>query len=98
MYYQSTTPFRSNFPLYCRVIGTIPAGTTAAVEYKLASAGVWSNAMPLWRIEPSYSHSSPPETIVDAFAGTIFDLTAGETYDVRVRFYDGGRFDRRAYG
>lgn len=53
----------------------------AILEYKLASAGTWSQGHPLYRVRPG--------TADDAFAGIIFDLQPGQFYDVRVTFTDG---------
>jgi hypothetical protein len=38
----------------------------------------------MWRIEPQYVSGDANQTVVDSFASTIFDLTPGTDYDVRV--------------
>ena len=54
----------------------------ATTEYKLTTSGTWLTAHPMYRVDPGGAN--------DAFAGCIFDLTEGETYDARVTVEDGG--------
>jgi hypothetical protein len=61
-----------------------PDDTPVTVEYREAGTGAWAQATDLWRIQPQYAKSGPPQPVVDAYAGCIFDLTPGTSYDVRI--------------
>jgi hypothetical protein len=64
------------------VIATLPAGTdpnnnaVANVEYRVSGAGDYSAGFPLTRTAPTQ------------FVGSLFWLTPGTAYDVRVRYVD----------
>ena len=81
--------------LYASITGTLSEDVTATVEYRLQGAQSWVDAAPLWRIEPEYAASGPPQTVLDAFSGCIFDLSPGNTYDVRVTISDGVQSEQR---
>ncbi|MEM7501099.1 MAG: chondroitinase-B domain-containing protein [Pseudomonadota bacterium] len=59
---------------------SLGANAYARLEYKALSASGWTEGHPLYRIRPG--------TADDAFAGCIFDLQPGTTYDIRVTFTD----------
>src|SRR5581483_8710144 len=54
-----------------------------AVRYRSQVDDLWQDAMPLFRALPSPTTVSP-----DQFAGTIFDLAPGTTYDVELHVTD----------
>lgn len=84
--------------LYAAVTGSVPALTTAQVEYKLSTEPtVWTASSDLWRISAGDSAPSPPQPVVDAFAGCIFNLLPGLTYDVRITLNDGVSQDVRGH-
>lgn len=61
-----------------------PADATATVRFKPATEPQWRTGHPLVRIHPEWTSGGAPQTPIDAFAGTIFDLVPGTTYDVEV--------------
>jgi hypothetical protein len=61
-----------------------PADATATVRYKPTTGQAWRTGHPLLRIHPEWTVGGAPVTPIDAFAGTIFDLVPGTTYDVEV--------------
>jgi len=61
-----------------------PADATATVRYRKAADSTWKSAHPLLRIVPEWNSSGAPEPPSDAFAGSIFDLEPGTTYDIEV--------------
>jgi hypothetical protein len=61
-----------------------PADATASVRYKPTTEQTWRTGHPLLRIHPEWTSGGAPETPIDAFAGTIFDLVPGTSYDVEV--------------
>lgn len=70
---------------------TIADGTTVLAEYKLPSSGTWLSADYLFRVDVSTLPGGAPAGIVNAFAGVIFDLTPGTTYDVRLTVNEPGQ-------
>lgn len=83
--FDAQTPEHIN--IYVRPNRTAASGTTATVRYRVAGSTSWIAAHPLIRIDPTVLSGDPKgETIVDAFAGVIFDLTPGTNYDVEVTF------------
>lgn len=57
--------------------------TTIDVQYKRVQDSTWKIAHPLARIRPDFSEPGPVGP-VDAFAGSIFDLEPGQTYQLRL--------------
>jgi len=68
----------------------VATGTTVAVEYKLTSSATWLDALPLFQVASGVGY---PTEVVDAFAGAIFDLLPGQTYDVRLTVSEPGQTD-----
>lgn len=58
----------------------------ATVRYRKQGGSTWREAHPLVHIRPSWitDNPAPPETPVEAFAGTIFGLEPGTTYEVAI--------------
>ena len=77
--------------IYCLPTRTIAADTRVTVEYKQVAASTWKTGHPLLRITPAYSVSTGPVPLVDSWAGVIFDLTPGTTYDVRLTVIEPGQ-------
>ena len=50
-------------------------------RYRETGAGAWRDAMPLFRVHPE---SVVGRTVPEQFAGSIFDLSPGTTYDVEL--------------
>lgn len=61
-----------------------PADATATVRYRPTTEQSWRTGHPLLRIHPEWTSGGAPENPIDAFAGTIFDLVPGTSYDVEV--------------
>ena len=55
------------------------------VRYRETGAGTWRDAMPLFRVHPE---SVVGRTVPEQFAGSIFDLSPGTTYDVELHAID----------
>src|SRR5439155_503874 len=55
------------------------------VRYRETGAGTWRDAMPLFRVHPE---SVVGRTGPEQFAGSIFDLSPGTTYDVELHATD----------
>ncbi|MBL8325078.1 MAG: hypothetical protein JNJ89_08965 [Rubrivivax sp.] len=64
--------------------------TTVTVRYRRNSDAAWSQAHPLLRIRPEWSLAGPLP-VVDAFAGTIFDLQPGTAYTVELTVNEPGQ-------
>jgi len=68
----------------------IPLGATAAtdasatVRYREAGTAEWHTGHPLVRIVPGWNDRDGPVPLVDALAGTIFDLEPGTAYEIEV--------------
>ncbi|HEU0204004.1 MAG TPA: hypothetical protein VFR86_26650 [Burkholderiaceae bacterium] len=67
------------------------AGSRVTVRYKKTADSVWRDAHPLLRIQPAWNAPGAPVTPVDSFAGTIFDLSPGTTYNLQVTLEEPGR-------
>ncbi|MEM9195151.1 MAG: putative Ig domain-containing protein [Myxococcota bacterium] len=63
---------------------SLPEDAMATVRYRPAGERAWIDAHPLLRIRPEFVTGGAPREVVDAFAGTIFDLTPGASYDVEI--------------
>ncbi len=79
--------------MYCPTSRASAVATSVAVRYKQSTASTWSTAHPLLRILPSEVTSGNPQTVVDAFAGAIFDLLPGTPYDVELTIKEPGLAD-----
>lgn len=66
--------------LYLPVTGVLDASIPATVRYKESSSGTWLVGHPLHRIRPVFASA----VVADAFAGMVFDLQSGTSYDVEV--------------
>lgn len=75
--------------LYMPLAAGVPAEARATVRYR-EPGGEYRDAHPLYRINPDWITDGAPEAPVDAFAGTIFDLTPGSTYEVEITIDLGG--------
>jgi hypothetical protein len=64
--------------------------TTLSVRYRRNGETVWAAAHPLLRIRPEFSLPGPV-AVVDAFAGTIFDLQPGVAYNVELTVNEPGQ-------
>ena len=62
------------------------------VEYRLASYGDWLAGPDLFRVEPS---AVVGWKVPDPFAGTVFDLSAGGSWEVRLRAVDPDGLDQQ---
>lgn len=78
--------------LYCPTLRAVASGTTVAVRYRV-SGGTWRTGHPLLHIEPGEVTSGAPIAVVDAFAGAIFDLSPGVTYDIELTVSEPGQAD-----
>src|SRR5439155_1028892 len=56
-----------------------------AVRYRAATATEWRVAMPLFRVHPE---SVVGRTVPEQFAGSIFDLSPGTTYEIELHATD----------
>lgn len=69
----------------------IAAGATVTMRYRQTGNSTWIQAHPLLRIDPTNIESGAPETVIDAFAGSIFDLAPGVGYDVEFTLTEPGQ-------
>ena len=79
--FERATPEQIGF--YLPLLVALSDEATATVRYREAGEQ-WREAHPLLRINPDWVTDGAPEPPVDAFAGTIFDLTPGTSYEVEV--------------
>lgn len=70
--------------LYLPLGRVVSLETRATVRYRAAGDPDWREAHPLFRLNPEWVTDGAPEPVVDAFAGTIFDLAPGGTYEVEI--------------
>ncbi|MBW2736587.1 MAG: hypothetical protein JRH20_29720 [Deltaproteobacteria bacterium] len=61
----------------------------ATVRYRLEGTASWREAHPLLRIRPDWNAPGAPVAPADALAGTIFDLSAGATYQIEITLQGG---------
>src|SRR6059058_5627979 len=55
------------------------------VRYRETGAGTWRDGMPLFRVHPE---SVVGRTVPEQFAGSIFDLSPGTTYEIELHATD----------
>lgn len=77
--------------LYLPMTRTLAASSRVNVRYKRVVDTAWQSAHPLFRIHPEWNEPGAPVTPVDSFAGTIFDLIPGTSYDVEITLEEPGR-------
>lgn len=77
--------------LYLTTTRTVGAGSVTVRYRTTAGPGAWQTGHPLLRISTTGNEAGPPAPIVDSFAGTIFDLTPGTTYDVELTHVESGQ-------
>ena len=70
--------------LYVMLTDTIAPDATLDVNYRAVGEATWRPGHRLWRIHPGWSAGGAPVAPVDSFAGTIFDLRPGTTYELEV--------------
>ena len=76
--------------IYLPTSRTFAYTTVIDVQYKRVQDSAWKLAHPLARIRPDFSEPGPVGP-VDAFAGSIFDLVPGQTYQVRLTVHEPGQ-------
>jgi hypothetical protein len=76
--------------LYLPTTRAFSFATRIAVRYRRSGESTWIDAHPLARIRPDFSEPGPVGP-VDAFAGSIFDLQPGTTYDLELRVDEPGQ-------
>lgn len=81
--FERSTP--EQIGIHATVDGVIPPTGRIFVRYTVAGADDWRSAHPLLRLHPEWTAEGAPEPVVDAFAGTIFDLQPGIAYTVELR-------------
>jgi len=93
----STIGFDAQTPeqisIYCPTLRTPAAGTTVTVRYKAVAASTWNTGHPLLYVNPALVPTGGPAPVVENFAGVIFDLTPGTTYDVELTIHEPGYSD-----
>ena len=67
------------------------ASGSVLVRYKRSVDSTWKTAHPLLRIDTVHNEADGPTALVDAFAGTIFDLTPGTSYDIELTHLESGQ-------
>ncbi len=70
--------------LYLAAGATPPEGSAVTVRYKDVADADWRVAHPLLRLRPEWTTEGAPEPVVDGFAGSIFNLAPGISYDVEL--------------
>lgn len=76
--------------VYAPTTRAVANGTRVEVRYR-QSAGQWQQAHPLVPIDPARVSNGAPVAVVNAFAGTIFDLAPGTTYEVELTVNEPGQ-------
>jgi len=69
----------------------VASGTTVLAEYKLPASSTWLSAGNLFKVTAATLPGGAPAGIVDAYAGCIFGLSRGVTYDVRLTVTEPGQ-------
>jgi hypothetical protein len=77
--------------IYCPLQRSVAAGTKVNVRYRSIAGGSWRDAHPLLHIVPAWVTLGSPIPVVDAFAGAIFDLRPGASYDVELTVLEPGK-------
>lgn len=90
--FERSTP--EQIGIYAVVDGDIAADARIAVRYTVAGADDWHVGHPLLRIHPEWIAGGAPEPVVDAFAGTIFDLVPGTEYTIELTLTADGQDDQ----
>ena len=80
--------------LHLPVNRTISMNSKVSVRYRKSGDAKWLTAHPLLRIHPEWNDPSAPKKPVDAFAGSIFDLTPGTRYEVEVTLHEPDQRDK----
>ncbi|HEX5136028.1 MAG TPA: hypothetical protein VFY93_03585 [Planctomycetota bacterium] len=70
--------------MYIPLGGTVATDASATVRYRPAGTAEWRTGHPLVRIVPGWNDGDGPVPLVDALAGTIFDLEPGAAYEIEV--------------
>ncbi len=76
--------------VYLPTTRTFALNTAAGLRYRRVGVANWSQAHPLLRIRPDLSLSGPV-AVVDAFAGSIFDVSSGTLYELEVTVDEPGQ-------
>lgn len=76
--------------LYLPTTRSFSFATNVGVRFRRNGDVTWTQAHPLLRIRPDYSLIGPAP-VVDAFAGTIFDLAPGTAYNIEVTVDEPGQ-------
>lgn len=87
--FEQATP--EQIGMHCILNRAMASTATVTVEYKETSSGTWLQAHPLLRIDPNALEVGAPVDPVDAFAGSIFNLTPGTSYDVLLTLTEAGQ-------
>lgn len=56
-----------------------------ALRYRQSGAMAWKEGLPLFRVRPE---TVPKRTVPEQFAGSVFDLSPGTTYEIELRALD----------
>jgi hypothetical protein len=67
------------------ISGDANFNATVSVQYRVTGSTTWHNALPLFRVHPETVASY---TVAPQFAGSIFDLQPGTTYDIQLQAVD----------
>lgn len=89
--YDAQTP--EQISIYCPTTRAVHADTSVSVRYRANGASTWIAGHPLLHIVPAEVTTGAPVMVVDAFAGAIFDLSPGVTYDVELTVSEPGYTD-----
>ena len=90
--FERSTP--EQIGIYAPADGAIAADSRITVRYTVAGADDWHAGHPLLRIHPEWIAAGAPEPVVDAFAGTIFDLVPDTEYTVELTLSAEGQDDQ----
>ncbi|GAB5549117.1 MAG: hypothetical protein SangKO_088770 [Sandaracinaceae bacterium] len=80
--FETATP--EQIGIYMPLGTALPLEARATVRYRAAGASDWREGHPLFRLNPEWVTGGAPEAVVDALAGSLFDLAPGATYEVEV--------------
>jgi hypothetical protein len=90
---ERATPEQIAFRLL--VTSAVPADAKLNVRYKRTCDPDWRDAHPAYRVNPAWIAGGAPVEPVDSFAGTIFDLIPGTSYEIELTLVRPGQADER---
>ena len=82
---QGDRPTLTTLGVQWLVSGDDDRDASVTVRFSVAGTGKWADALPLRRVEPA---DAKDWTVSNQFAGSVFDLMPGTTYDIELHAVD----------